>query len=120
MLNDKEDVEIFKGKSFSGLLKDIYDNSTQKHKKINELIDTLSPMIRTLDDATMVVPLIKEYFEIGVKNDDLLVKLAGIVQRHITVGSKTSTAIDDILTDAEKEQLLKAIQIEVEVQNEMR
>ena len=38
-------------------------------------------MVKNLNDASVVVPLIKEYLEISVKNDDALVKLAAIVQR---------------------------------------
>ena len=64
-----DEVEIFKGKSFAGLLKDIYKNSAEKEKQIKILIGELKPLIRNIGDATIIVPLIKEYMEIGVKND---------------------------------------------------
>jgi len=43
--------KIFEGKSFEGLLKDIYDNSAKKEKQINELILQLQPMIKNMGDA---------------------------------------------------------------------
>ena len=77
-----KDDEIFKGKSFSDIMSDIYSNQKKKDRQIKLLIAQLEPMVKNLnDDASVVVPLIKEYLEISVKNDDALVKLAAIVQR---------------------------------------
>ena len=71
---------LFKDKTFSSLLEDIYKNATRKEKEIKALIDQLKPMIQEPGDAMMLVPLLKEYMEIAVKNDDALIKMAGIVQ----------------------------------------
>ena len=67
-------MEIFSNKNFSDLLKDIYDNSKKKDRQINLLISELKPLIKNTSDASMVVPMIKEYLEVGVKNDEHLVK----------------------------------------------
>jgi len=69
------DKEIFKGKKFSNLLEEIYDNSRKKDTQISALIAELKPLIESISDATLVVPMIKEYLEIGVKNDEHLIKL---------------------------------------------
>ena len=79
-----EDFELFAGKNFSDLMKDIYHNSKKKDRQINTLIQELQPLIKNLGDATVIVPLIKEYLDISVKNDDQLIKLAAIVQRLIS------------------------------------
>jgi len=105
-MSDFDNIEIFKGKSFSGLFKDIYNNSKDKEKQIKILIAELRPLVKTIGDATIIVPLIKEYLDIGVKNDEQLVKMAAIVQRA------TKTSGDDGsggfgLTPEEKDQLLK-------------
>jgi len=76
--------ELFKGVSFSDLMSDVYHNSKKKDRQINQLISQLQPLIKTTSDATIVVPLIKEYLDIAVKNDDHLVKLTAIVQRFIS------------------------------------
>ena len=75
------DKEIFKGKSLSDLFNEIYDNSKETRGQIKALIGELKPLIENIGDATLLVPMIKEYMEIGVKNDEALIKLATIVQR---------------------------------------
>lgn len=80
-MDNYQDVELFEGKSLADLFKEIYDNSSSKRQQIKELISSLSPLVQGIGDATLLVPLIKEYLEIGVKNDEQLIKLAQIVQR---------------------------------------
>ena len=75
------DKEIFKGKSLSDLFKEIYDNSNETRGQVKGLIGELKPLIENIGDATLLVPMIKEYMEIGVKNDEALIKLATIIQR---------------------------------------
>lgn len=89
------DKTIFKDKSLSDLFGEIYDNSKKKDKQINALIGELKPLIDDIGDATLVVPMIKEYLEIAVKNDDHLVKLAAIVQRLETSSSKETEDMFD-------------------------
>jgi len=95
--------EIFKGKTFSDLLKEIYDNSTKKEKQINSLIQELRPLVKNIGDATVIVPLIKEYLDVGVKNDDHLLKMAAIVQR-LSTGTANS-GDGGLLTEEEMAQL---------------
>ena len=94
---------IFDDKSFSDLLKEIHKNQSKKSKQLASLIAELRPLITNLGDATVVVPLIKEYMEISVKNDDQLIKMAAIVQR-LSTGS-TNSGDGSTLTEAEMEQL---------------
>ena len=75
------DKEIFKGKTLSDLFGEIYDNSKETRGQVKALIGELKPLIENIGDATLLVPMIKEYMEIGVKNDEALIKLATIVQR---------------------------------------
>jgi septal ring factor EnvC (AmiA/AmiB activator) len=105
------DIELFKGKSFSDLLKDIYSNSQKKDRQINVLISELRPLIKNIGDATVIVPLIKEYLEVGVKNDEHLVKLAAVVQRLISTNNKvqSETGQSWMLSDEEKKQLLEEL-----------
>jgi len=99
--------KIFEGKSFEGLLKDIYDNSAKKEKQINELILQLQPMIKNMGDATILVPIIKEYLEVSVKNDEHLIKMAAIVQRAMI--RETTGSSEGLLTESEKRQLLDTV-----------
>ena len=98
--------ELFKGVSFSDLMSDVYHNSKRTSRQINQLIGQLQPLIRNSSDATIIVPLIKEYLEVSVKNDDHLVKLTAIVQRYIST-KQTIVGSDSLLSDDEKKQLLQ-------------
>ena len=73
--------EIFKGKTLSDLFGEIYDNSKETKGQVKSLINELKPLIENIGDATLIVPMIKEYMDIGVRNDDALIKLATIIQR---------------------------------------
>jgi hypothetical protein len=101
-------VKIFGNKSFSDILKNIYDNSKEKEKQIKDLISGLKPLINNTQSALMIVPLIKEYLDVSVKNDDSLIKMASIIQRAMINSGGGSD--DFTLSDSEKEQLLKAVQ----------
>ena len=94
---------IFDDKSFSDILKEIHKNQSKKAKQLANLIAELRPLITSLGDATVVVPLIKEYMEISVKNDEQLIKMAAIVQRLST--GATSNGDAGLLKDTEMEQL---------------
>ena len=100
--------EIFKGKTFSDLLEDIYVTSKKKEQQINALIIELKLMIKNIGDATIVVPLIKEYMEVSVKNDEHLVKMAAVVQRAMA-RSGCSSEESVLLTKEEKKQLIESI-----------
>ena len=100
------DNVIFKNKKFSDVLEEIYNNQQKKDKQVSALISELKPLISDIGDATLVVPLIKEYMEISVKNDDILIKMAALAQRAMaTVSAEGSLTI----SDEEKEQLLSAM-----------
>ena len=75
------DKEIFGGKTLSDLFSEIHVNQTETKTQVKALIGELKPLIENIGDATLIVPMIKEYMEIGVKNDEHLLKLATIVQR---------------------------------------
>ena len=111
-----EDQELFKGKSFSSLLKDIYTTTKNKEKQINILISELKPLVKNIGDATIIVPLIKEYLEVGVKNDEHLVKMAAVVQRAMT--RVDASGGDLILTDNEKQQLLDTMNEMEDIKND--
>ena len=64
------DSIVFGEKRFSDILEEIYNNQKKKEAQVTALISELKPLINEIGDATLIVPLIKEYMEIGVKNDE--------------------------------------------------
>lgn len=101
------DKVIFKDKKFSDLLEEIYNNQKKKEKQISGLIAELSPLVQDTGDATIIVPIIKEYLEVGVRNDEQLIKVATIVQRIL---QNQTTAEDGLgISEEEKAQLMQSI-----------
>jgi|TARA_B100001079_G_scaffold263093_1_gene265910 hypothetical protein len=104
------DYEIFEGKTLSSLLKDVYENTIYNRKQLDILTKELVQFIKDGNTAVQIVPMIKEYLEINVKNDDQLVKMAGIVQRLIAAEQKGGSEDEYGLSDKEKQQLLSGIE----------
>ena len=104
-----EKNEIFEGKTFQDLTKDIYENTTKRKTQIDLLISEIHGFITTIDDVVMVAPIIKEYMDTAVRNDEHLVKLAGVLQRII---SKSQGESDEsmLLSDDEKAELMGTLQ----------
>ena len=104
-----DEKDIFEGKTFQDLTKDIYENTTKRKTQIDLLISEIHGFITTIDDVVLVAPIIKEYMDTAVRNDEHLVKLAGVLQRII---SKSQGDSDEsmLLSDEEKEELMGTLQ----------
>ena len=104
-----DEKEIFEGKTFQDLTKDIYENTSKRKVQIDLLISEIHGFITTIDDVVMVAPIIKEYMDTAVRNDEHLVKLAGVLQRII---SKSQGESDEsmLLSDEEKAELMGTLQ----------
>ncbi len=100
------DSVVFGKKKFSNILEEIYNNQKKKEKQISGLISELKPLINDIGDATLIVPLIKEYMDIGVRNDEQLIKMATIVQRALNNSSSEDTLG---ITEEEKTQLMEEL-----------
>ena len=103
---DNKDIEVFGGKSLSDLLKDIYDNSVEKKTQINKLTEELSKFVNRVTDVAVISPIIKEYLDVSVKNDEQLIKIAQVAAK--LVGATTKEG-DEILSEKEKQELLSTI-----------
>ena len=110
-----KDYEIFEGKTLSDVFKDIYDNSKTNNTQLEVLMKEVVGFIKDGDTAVQIIPMLKEYLEINVKNDEQLVKLATIVQRITAAEKRVSDSGDEFgLTENEKQQLMDAIESDVQ------
>jgi hypothetical protein len=100
------DFELYDGKKYSDLVQDVIKNHKSKQSQIKTLIGQLTDMVDDAGTAVIMVPLIKEYLEIDVKNDDALVKLASILQK----GGQASKEGEGGLSDKDLELLFSDIQ----------
>ena len=110
-----KDYEIFEGKTLSDVFKDIYDNSKTNKTQLELLMKEVVGFIKDGDTAVQIIPMLKEYLEINVKNDEQLVKLATIVQRITAAEKRISDSGDEFgLSEQEKQQLMDAIESDVQ------
>ena len=105
----EKDFKIFDNKNFSDLSKEIYENSKLKKTQIDLLIQEVHGYIQGIEDIAIVGPVLKELFDVAVKNDDNLLKLATVIQRIMS-----KHQIDDsdvgLLSDEEKEELMNSLE----------
>ena len=104
------DFEIFEGKTLSDVFKDIYDNSKRNKEQLEVLMKEVVQFIKDGDTAVQIIPMLKEYLEINVKNDEQLVKLATIVQRLAQASASSDSEGEFGLSEKEKEQLMQNIE----------
>lgn len=104
------DLELYDGKSFKDLCKDIVSNQSNRKEQIEILISDLRPMIKTMNDALQVVPLIKQYIDAGIQNDEALIKLAQLCQRILSAQATSEGGGGSLgLTEDEKQELMASI-----------
>ena len=105
----ENDFNIFGDKKFSDLSKEIYENSKLKKTQIDLLIQEVHGYIQGIEDIAIVGPVLKELFDVAVKNDDNLLKLATVIQR---IMNKQVDIMDDtsMLTDEEKQELMDTLE----------
>ena len=112
------DFEVCDGKSFKDLCKDVIDRSTSKKDQLDTLISDIRDIIKTPNDVKSFMPRIKELLEVGVKNDEQIIKLAAVVQR--LQSTQVEIPEDMIgLTNEDKEQLMQARIRELEALSEI-
>ena len=104
---------IFDDKTLSDVFKDIYKNTESKREQINTFVTKLVRQIRTPEDAAVISPIIKDFMEVNVRNDEHIVRIAQIAQRAIAIGTKAASSTD-LLTEEEKQQLLSNIKLEID------
>ena len=103
------EFQLFDGKNLSSLFKDIYDNQQVKKKNISEMIESLRKLIKSVGEATVIAPIIRDLIDSSIKNDDHLIKLATIAQRLARAEAK-GIGEDGWLSEHEKAQLLTELE----------
>lgn len=100
--------EVFEGLRFQDLMKEIHGHAGHKRDEIKTLMDTLASMITKPQDAAIIAPLVREFMEVAVKNDEHLVKMATIMQRLMAADVQGGGgSLESFLTEDEKNALLE-------------
>jgi len=113
-----DSYEVFEGKSLSDVFKDIYTNSKENKKQIEVLMKDLLKFVTDTASAVALVPILKDYLDVAVKNDEQLIKVAAIVQKLASAEAKGSDN-EFGLSELEKEQLMSNLSDSIqEIQEE--
>ena len=96
-MSNFDDVTIFGNTSLADLFKQIHRNNKDVDKQINELIDTLKPIATSnAGSAVMLMPTVKDLIDVNVKNNEQLIKMAGIAQRAATMNATQDAGFIDM------------------------
>lgn len=112
--------DVFEGTSFQDLCKDVVDRSQNKKDQLDTLVSDIRTLIKTPNDVQVFMPRIKELIEIGIKNDEQLVKLIAVFQRLQSTQLETTGGENGGLSDEEKEQLMDARMRELDAVKEIK
>jgi len=113
-----DSYEVFEGKSLADVFKDIYTNSEENKKQIEVLMKDLLRFVTDTASAVALVPILKDYLDVAVKNDEQLIKVAAIVQKLASAEAKGSDS-EFGLSELEKEQLMAGLSDSIaEIQEE--
>ena len=105
----EKDFKIFGDKNFSDLSQEIYENSKLKKTQIDLLVQEVHGYIQGIEDIAIVGPILKELMDVGVKNDDNLLKLATVIQRIMNKQADV-TEETSLLSEDEKEELMASLE----------
>ena len=107
------DFEIFKGKSFKDLCRDIYANQLHRKEQLEILINDLRKMCQKIDDAPLIIPFIKDYINAANVNDEHLIRLAAIIQKLIVADEQAKAASGGLgMSDEERRQIMAEMNTE--------
>lgn len=109
-MKEEININIFGDVRLSDVLEKIYKNSNDKKETINGVIDILQDKLTDMKGAVMLAPIISEFLNVGVQNDEQMIKMATIIQKLVATEQRNiSSGNEELLTEFEKEQLTKAM-----------
>jgi len=93
-MSNFDEVTLFGNTSLADLFKQIHRNNKDIDKQINELIDNIKPLaISNAGSAVMLMPTVKDLIDVNVKNNDQLLKMAGIAQRAASINASAGNEL---------------------------
>ena len=110
-MSNFDEVTLFGNTSLADLFKQIHRNNKDIDKQINELIDNIKPLATSnAGSAVMLMPTVKDLIDVNVKNNDQLLKMAGIAQRAASINASAGNELinmDEINALLEDQKLIE-------------
>lgn len=103
------DKEVFEGKKLSDLLQEAYNKQNENRDILKDKIETLSQFINTPGDAIVIVPLIKDLLDSGLKNDEVLMKMVNLFKQPAQANKGDKEEDTGILSEKDIAQLFQEV-----------
>tara|TARA_R110000868_G_scaffold12456_12_gene59590 strand:+ start:1114 stop:1500 length:387 start_codon:yes stop_codon:yes gene_type:complete len=94
---------------FEDLLKKIYTNSEEKNQNITATAQRIMGLTKTLSDMVVMMPILVDMQKASIANDDMLVKMAAIVQRSQNAKAKDAGLDNSLISEEERKMLMDAV-----------
>lgn len=101
--------QIFKGKTVGDLVEEVYNKHKSQDALIKQEIMRLADMIESPGDAIVIVPLLKEFVNSGLKNDEVLMKILNLFQKAEEKKKAETGESNGLLTEKDIEQLFNEV-----------
>lgn len=103
-MEDFNDIKIFKNTTLADIFQEIHESNRSVDLDIREIIDDLTNKVENISDATILSPIIKDLLDTKVKNNDILVKMAKVIEGMLRRTMSSDSDEDFEMTDAEKKE----------------
>jgi hypothetical protein len=101
---------IFKDKSVADVMAEIYKDKQEKSKQLKGLITQLKELVVDGGDAIMMIPQIQALMDLDIKNNDVLIRLLGIIQKIEASSSRILDNSDGVLSEKDKQLLFESLE----------
>lgn len=112
---------IFEDIDLSDVFKEIWERSSEKKAEITGIIEDMMDVLKKeakIDSILMIAPIIKDFLDVGIKNDEQLVKLAKAVQLITPrIGDNPNSGVG--ISEDEKQAIYRKAQEGADALNEM-
>jgi hypothetical protein len=109
------DFQVTEKKTFRQLCDDVIKRSESKREQLDILMESTRNLIKTTNDAIALLPQVKALLDVGVKNDEQIIKLASVLQKLQSTEMETNDGDDGILSSEEREEIMRNAKEEIKV-----
>ena len=103
-----EDNIVFGETTLTDLLQHIYDTTVSKRNQINTMVLKLVQLSQTPEEASILFPIIRNFLDTSVKNDQHIIQIAQLHQKIQSIQNKAATN-GGLLSEEDKTTLLNLL-----------
>lgn len=110
--------ELYKGFNFSDLVQQIHSNTNDNNKVIGRIVSQILQVLKNSSESQqsnpsqmsmIMIPALKSIMDTKIKNDQQLIKLAGVIQKIIAPSGKNTGQVSTNLFSQQQIKQLRQI-----------